>query len=97
MKLLPIHSATCGTTVAPRAGAWIETKPCLTTALGVTCRSPRGGVRIVRGLGLRSLRLGVVGKADVVELERVGSQESGVGRGEKIALASEGRDGVGRS
>ena len=39
----------------------------------------RGAVRIVRGLGLRSLRLGVVGKADVVEFEGVGRQESGVG------------------
>ena len=31
----------------------------------------RRGVRVARGLKLRSLRLGLVGKADVVELERV--------------------------
>jgi len=31
----------------------------------------RGSVRIVRGLPLRSLRLGLVGKADVVEFHRV--------------------------
>lgn len=35
----------------------------------------RGGVRIVRGLPLRSLRLGLIGKADVVEMR---SAECGV-------------------
>ena len=39
----------------------------------------RGSVWIVRGVGLRSVRLGVVGKADVVEFEGVGSRECGVG------------------
>jgi CRISPR-associated exonuclease Cas4 len=33
----------------------------------------RGDVRITRGLGLRSLRLGVSGRADVVEFHRVGA------------------------
>lgn len=36
------------------------------------CES-RGAVRIARGLRLRSLRLGLVGKADVVEFHRVGA------------------------
>lgn len=46
----------------------------------------RGRVRIVRGLELRSLRLGLVGKADVVEFEPVGGDDSGqsaVGSGQR--------------
>lgn len=35
----------------------------------------RGDVRIVRGLRLRSLRLGLIGIADVVELQRAGGNE----------------------
>jgi len=38
----------------------------------------RQGVRVARGLNLRSLRLGLVGQADIVELER--GQEKGSGR-----------------
>jgi CRISPR-associated exonuclease Cas4 len=38
----------------------------------------RGDVRIVRGLRLRSLALGVVGIADVVEFHRAGPSEGGV-------------------
>ena len=38
----------------------------------------RGDVRIARGLRLRSLRLGLVGKADVVEFHRVSSSSEGV-------------------
>ena len=32
----------------------------------------RGKVRIARGVSFRSLRLGLIGKADVVEFHRVG-------------------------
>lgn len=40
----------------------------------------RGNVRIVRGLWIRSFRLGLVGQADVVEFEEVErSRELGVG------------------
>lgn len=38
----------------------------------------RGDLRIVRGLRLRSLRLGLTGKADVVEFHRVSGMEAGV-------------------
>ena len=38
----------------------------------------RGDLRIARGLSLRSLRLGLVGKADMVEFHRVQENESGV-------------------
>lgn len=41
--------------------------------------SGRGGVRVLRGLGLRSLRLGLVGRADVVELHPVSHGSGGVG------------------
>lgn len=37
----------------------------------------RGNLRVVRGLPLRSLRLGLVGKADVVEFHRVDNEPSG--------------------
>ena len=40
----------------------------------------RAGVRIVRGLPLRSFRLGLIGKADVVEFHR--STEAGSGPGD---------------
>lgn len=36
----------------------------------------RGDVRIVRGLRLHSLHLGVVGQADVVEFHRIGDQDA---------------------
>lgn len=39
----------------------------------------RGNVRIARGLPLRSLRLGLTGRADVVEFHRVTCTEDGVG------------------
>jgi CRISPR-associated exonuclease Cas4 len=39
----------------------------------------RGDLRIVRGLPLRSARLGLAGKADVVELRRLGAGEAGDG------------------
>jgi CRISPR-associated exonuclease Cas4 len=35
-------------------------------------RESRGGVRIEYGIPLRSLRLGLIGKADVVEFHRIG-------------------------
>ncbi len=38
----------------------------------------RGDLRIARGLRLRSLRLGLVGMADVVEFERVSAEKPGV-------------------
>jgi CRISPR-associated exonuclease Cas4 len=38
----------------------------------------RGGLRIARGLRLRSLRLGLAGKADVVEFHRATQGEEGV-------------------
>jgi CRISPR-associated exonuclease Cas4 len=38
----------------------------------------RPGIRITRGLRLRSLRLGLAGQADVVEFHRVESQSAGV-------------------
>lgn len=38
----------------------------------------RGDVRIARGLRLRSLRLGLLGQADVVEFHRVAGEEVGV-------------------
>jgi len=41
--------------------------------------SGRGGVRVLRGLGLRSVRLGLVGRADVVELHSVSHGSGGVG------------------
>jgi CRISPR-associated exonuclease Cas4 len=45
-------------------------------------RERRGDLVILRGLGLKSLRLGIVGRADVVELHRVGSMQDGdVGNG----------------
>jgi CRISPR-associated exonuclease Cas4 len=37
----------------------------------------RDGIRTVRGMGLRSVRLGLVGKADVVELHPLGSTATG--------------------
>jgi len=39
----------------------------------------RGEVRIARGLGLRNARLGLVGRADVVELHRVADEGSAAG------------------
>lgn len=42
-----------------------------------TGRESRGGVRTVSGLPLRSLRLGLSGKADVVEFHREGEDGSG--------------------
>ena len=49
----------------------------------------RGDVRIVRGVALRSLRLGLTGKADVVEFHRRGSGAAGgppwVGSGVQLA------------
>lgn len=39
----------------------------------------RGDLRIARGLALRSMRLGLSGRADVVEFHRVASVEGGVG------------------
>lgn len=42
--------------------------------------SGKGGVRVLRGLGLRSLRLGLVGRADVVELH-----PDSEGRGVRLA------------
>lgn len=41
----------------------------------------RGDLRTVRGLRLRSLRLGLVGKADVVEFRRLPQEESTSGSG----------------
>ena len=38
----------------------------------------RGPVRIARGLRLRSLRLGLVGQADVVEFHKVDSESNGI-------------------
>jgi CRISPR-associated exonuclease Cas4 len=46
----------------------------------------RHGVRVARGLKLRSLRLGLIGQADVVEIEMSGTkagQSSGAGRPDK--------------
>jgi CRISPR-associated exonuclease Cas4 len=37
----------------------------------------RGNIRIVRGLRLRSLRLGLVGKTDVVEFHRIQAEDGG--------------------
>lgn len=37
----------------------------------------RGDLRVARGIPLRSLRLGLTGRADVVELHRVGAGENG--------------------
>ena len=47
----------------------------------VTETEVRGNMRIARGLRLRSLRLGLVGRADVVEFHRVGedSEADGIG------------------
>jgi CRISPR-associated exonuclease Cas4 len=39
-------------------------------------RESRGAVRIVRGMSIRSLRLGLVGKADVVEFHRVTDEQA---------------------
>jgi CRISPR-associated exonuclease Cas4 len=39
-------------------------------------RESRGDVRIVRGMAIRSLRLGLAGKADVIEFHRAESQEA---------------------
>jgi CRISPR-associated exonuclease Cas4 len=44
----------------------------------------RGDLRIVRGLPLRSARLGLSGKADVVELRRLGPDEEAVGGGASL-------------
>jgi len=60
-------------------GAWAENR---LTAEGRAMHSrvheaddeSRGDVRIVRGLRIRSLRLGLVGQADVVELHRKGDE-----------------------
>jgi CRISPR-associated exonuclease Cas4 len=41
----------------------------------------RGDVRIARGVPLRSLRLGLIGKADVVELHRIRGAADGKDRG----------------
>lgn len=41
-------------------------------------RESRGDLRIARGLPLQSLRLGLTGKADAVELHRVASGDEGV-------------------
>jgi len=44
----------------------------------------RGRVRMVRGLALRSLQLGLIGKADVVEFEPVASGQCSVAREEGL-------------
>lgn len=47
-------------------------------AVDAGARESRGAVRIARGLRLRSLRLGIAGKADVVEFHRARSESSEV-------------------
>ncbi len=44
----------------------------------------RGDLRVVRGLPLRCARLGLSGKADVVELRRLGPDEEGEGAGASL-------------
>lgn len=50
-------------------------------------RESRGSVRIARGLRLRSLRLGLAGKADVVEFHRVDADAAASPRGITLSAA----------
>ena len=87
-SLLPI-SALQHLAVCPRQcalihieGAWAENRltmegRILHDKVHEAGRENRDGILTVRGLMLRSLRLGLVGKADVVEFHRVGGPELG--------------------